>query len=107
MSTNPKEVEQKSAKTPSFKSLDRDIRTLTAEMEQEKEHTLMPETQNGRVARLVKIYNGIKPLLTVLTSLPLIPSSWRAALVLFNSALAAVAAGADDVTAEFKAGKDL
>ena len=106
MSTNPKEVE-KSAKTPSFKSIDRDIRALTAEMEQEKEHTLMPETQSGRVARLVKIYNGIKPLLTVLTALPLIPSSWRAALSLFNTALAAVAAGAEDVTAEFKAGKDL
>ncbi|HJQ37193.1 MAG TPA: hypothetical protein VKB93_08645 [Thermoanaerobaculia bacterium] len=105
MSTNPKHIEQTSAKTPSFKSIDREIRTLTAEMEQEK--TLMPEAQGGRIARLVKIYNGIKPLLSVLTALPLIPSSWRAALVLFNSALAAVAAGVDDVTADFKAGKDL
>jgi hypothetical protein len=97
--TNPKQ--------PSFKSIDRDIRTLTAEMQQEQ--TLMPETQNGRIARLLKIYNGIKPLLTVISALSLIPSGWRAALVLFNNALAAVAAraGADDVTADFKAGKDL
>lgn len=97
-STNPKQ--------PSFKSIDRDIRTLTAEMQQEQ--TLMPETQNGRIARLLKI-NGIKPLLTVISALPLIPSGWRAALVPFNNALAAVAAGAgaDDVTADFKAGKDL
>lgn len=90
--TNPKQ--------PSFKSIDREIRTLTAEMQQEQ--TLMPETQNGRIARLLKIYNGIKPLLTVISALPLIPSGWRAALVLFNNALAAVAAGAgaDDVTAD-------
>lgn len=94
-------------KQPSFKSIDREIRTLTAEMQQEQ--TLMPETQSGRIARLLKIYNGIKPLLTVISALPLIPSGWRAALVLFNNALAAVAAGAgaDDVTADFKAGKDL
>jgi hypothetical protein len=107
MSTNPKHVEQMSAKTPSFKTIDREIRTLTAEMQQEQ--TLMPETQNGRIARLLKIYNGIKPLLTVISALPLTPSGWRAALVLFNNALAAVAAGAgaDDVTADFKAGKDL
>lgn len=34
----------------------------------------MPETQNGRLARLLEIYNGIKPLLTVISALPLIPS---------------------------------
>jgi hypothetical protein len=103
MSTNPKHVE--SAKTPSFKTIDREIKTLTAAMEQEQ--TLMPETQSGRIARLLKIYNGIKPLLTVISALPLIPSGWRAALALFNNALAAVAADADDVSADFKAGKDL
>lgn len=54
----------------------------------------MPETQNGRIARLLTIYNGIKPLLTVISALPLVPSGWRAALALFNDALAAVAAGA-------------
>ena len=63
--------------------------------------------QSGRIARLLEIYNGIKPLLTGISALPLIPSGWRAALVLFNNALAAVAAGADDVSADFKAGKDL
>jgi hypothetical protein len=62
-------------KQPSFKTIDREIRTLTAEMQQEQ--TLMPETQNGRIARLLKVYNGIKPLLTVISALPLIPSGWR------------------------------
>ncbi len=105
MSTNPKHIEQMSAKTPSFKAIDREIRTLMAAMEQE--NTLLPDTQNGRIARLLKIYNGLKPLLTVISTLPLIPSTWRAALALFNSALAAVAAGVEDQDAEFKAGKDL
>jgi hypothetical protein len=69
MNTNPKQ--------PSLKSIDREIRTLT---EMQQEQPLMPETQNGRIARLLKIYNGIKPLLTVISALPLIPSGWRAAL---------------------------
>lgn len=99
MSTNPKPT------MPSFKAIDRDIRTLTAGIEQE--HALMPETQEGRVARLIKIYSGIKPLLTVLTALPLIPSSWRTALAVFNTALAAVAAGAEEADPGFKAGRDL
>ena len=33
MSTNPKHVEQMSAKTLSFKTIDREIKTLTAQME--------------------------------------------------------------------------
>lgn len=105
MSTNPKHVEDMSAKMPSYKTIDREIQALTAELEQEQ--SLLPETQSGRIARLLRIYNGIKPLLTVIGALPLLPSGWRAALVLFNNALAAVAAGVDDVSADFKAGKDL
>jgi hypothetical protein len=105
MSTNPKTTTPMAAKLPTFKSIDRDIRTLAAEVEQE--NALMPETQEGRVARLVKIYSGIKPLLTVISALPVIPSSWRAALTIFNTALAAVAAGAEEIDAGFKAGRDL
>jgi hypothetical protein len=105
MSTNPKNVEQTAAKTPSFKSIDRDIRTLSAEMEQE--NTLVAETQQGRVARVVKIYNGIQPLLSVLSTLAFIPTTWRAALTVFNTALAALSAGAEEVNPDFKAGRDL
>lgn len=105
MSTNPKRIEQTEAKRPSFKSIDRAIRALAAEMEQE--NMLLPETQSARVARVVKIYTGIKPLLTVLSTLPLIPASWRSALALFNAALAAVAAGGEEITPDFKAGRDL
>lgn len=35
-------------------------------------------TQNAHIARLLKIYNDIKPLLSVVSTLPLIPSGGRA-----------------------------
>ncbi len=102
--TNPEEIKGKS-KAQSFKAIDRSIRTMTAEMEQGQESTLLPATQAGRIERLLKIYRGIKPLLTVLSMFPLIPNTWRAAIALFNNALEAVAVGG--VNADFKAGKDL
>lgn len=102
--TNPEEIKEKS-KAQSFKAIDRSISTMTAEMEQEDEATLLAATQSARVERLLKIYGGIKPLLTVLTVLPIIPEKWRAALALFNNAIEAMAVGGADAT--FKAGKDL
>jgi hypothetical protein len=43
----------------------------------------------------------------VIGSLPLIPSTWRGAIVVFTQALDALTAIGGDITAEFKAGKDL
>jgi hypothetical protein len=98
MSTNEKN-------NVSFKAMDASIRTLTGEMEQQA--TAVPETQSGRVERLLKVYAGVKPLLTALATLPIIPATWRAALLLFNSTLEAVAAGVGVVDPDFKAGKDV
>jgi hypothetical protein len=89
---------------PSFSSIDKDMRTLMTRMSEE--NTLKPETQSGRLERLLKIYAGIKPLLAVLSALPLVPARSRAALILFTEALEAVAAVAPD-NADFKAGKDI
>jgi hypothetical protein len=55
---------------------------------------------------VLKIYGGIKPLLVILTATPLIPSPWRTALKTFAHSLEALAA-TPEVTAAFKAGKDL
>jgi hypothetical protein len=105
MSTNEKHVEQMSTKTNySFKAIDNAIYTLTCEMDVQA--TAVAETQGGRLERLLKVYAGVKPLLIVLATLPVIPYSWRAALALFNSTIAAVAAGVGD-DPDFKAGKDL
>ena len=69
----------------------------------------LPDTFDGRVQKLVKVYNGIKPLLAVVSVTPLLSPSWRAALATFTQAVEALinapelaAAGSD-----FKAGKDL
>ena len=62
------------------------------------------DTASGRLAHLVTIYAGIKPLLTAIVSLPFVPAKWRGALAIFVAALDAVTG---DVNADFKAGKDL
>ncbi|MDP9176969.1 MAG: hypothetical protein M3O61_04750 [Gemmatimonadota bacterium] len=109
MSTNPKELNPKESSETHIKaskrSVDASLRNLQKEMEQE--NTLVQETPAGRLQRVLKIFRSIKPLFAVLGSLPLIPSTWRAAIVMFTQALDALAIVAPEVTAEFKAGKDL
>ena len=104
MSTNSREVSETTL-ARSKKSVDRSIRALMQEMEHE--NTLVQESPVSTLQRVLKIHRGIKPLFAVLGALPLIPSTWRAAIVMFNQALEALAFVAPDVTAEFKAGKDL
>ena len=80
-----------------------------------------------RVERVLRIYQALVPFLTGLASIPLIPPTWRAALIVFLQALDHLAAGipsstpapaiasaAADTTTDplgtdpsFKAGKDL
>ena len=84
-------------------AVDRSIRALRQEMEHEE--VVFPETPLGRLQRVLKIYGGIKPLLVIHTATPLIPSPWRTALKTFAQSLEALAA--PEVTAAFKAGKDL
>jgi hypothetical protein len=92
--------------TKAFKQIDRAIRTLDLKG-MEEEQGLLPETQSGRIERLVKLYTGIRPLLAAVTALPLIPAAWRAALAIFTQALEALAATVPNANPDFKAGKDL
>jgi hypothetical protein len=109
MSTNPKELNpieaSKAQIEKSKRSTDRTLRALQQEMEQE--NTLVQDTPNTRLQKVLKIYRGIKPVFAVIGSLPLIPSTWRAAIVMFTQALDALTAVGGEITAEFKAGKDL
>jgi hypothetical protein len=73
----------------------------------ETKHTLLAESPADRLQRVLKIFRGIKPLLRLLTSLPLLPASWRSALLTFVQALDALAAVGPEITARFKAGRDL
>jgi Thermolysin metallopeptidase, alpha-helical domain/Thermolysin metallopeptidase, catalytic domain len=83
--------------------IDRCIRALNAEIEHES--TPVAETATGRVQRVLKAYRGVKPLLDVLSALPILPRLWRAGIVTFIQVLDSLAE--IDVNAEFKAGKDL
>ena len=104
MSTSEKHIKDMEA-TKTYAAINRSVKTIdTATMEME--NGLLAGTFAERVQRLVTVYNGVKPLLAVLTTLPLIPQAWRAALGLFNSALEAVASS-PEAKPDFKAGKDL
>jgi hypothetical protein len=109
MSTNPNELNpfeaSKSIIEKTKRSTDRTVRALQQDMEQE--NTLVADTPNTRLQKVLKIYRGIKPVLAVLGSLPLIPSTWRAAVVMFTQALDALSSVGGEITAQFKAGKDL
>ena len=109
MSTNPNDLNPKDASETAIaknkKSVDRNIRTLMQDMEHE--NTLRPESATSRLQRVLKIYRAIRPLLAILGSLPLIPSTWRASLVMFTQALEALTLAAPEILAGFKAGKDL
>jgi hypothetical protein len=109
MSTNPKDLNPKDASESMIaenkKTVDRSLRALTREMEHE--HTLLRETPLATLRRALKIYRGIKPLLVVLAHLPIIPFTWRTAFTMFTQSLEALSAAAPEVTAAFKAGKDL
>jgi hypothetical protein len=109
MSTNPKELNpleaSKAMIEKSKRSTDRSLRALQTDMEHE--NTLVQDTPNTRLQKVLKIYRGIKPVFAVIGSLPLIPSTWRAAIVMFTQALDALTAVGGEITAEFKAGKDL
>jgi hypothetical protein len=61
------------------------------------------DTPNSRLQKVLKIYRGIRRD----RLLPLIPATWRAAIVMFTQALDALTAVGGDITAQFKAGKDL
>ena len=109
MSTNSKDLNplklSEAMIAKSKRSIDRQVSNFLQDMGHE--NTLLHESPNGRLQKVLKIYRGIKPVFAVIGSLPLIPSTWRAAIVMFTQALDALTAVGGDITAQFKAGKDL
>ena len=85
-----------------YATINRSIRTLDLSS-MDEENSLAGATFATHLDQLLTVYNAVKPLIAVLTTIPLIPKAWRTAIALFTRSLDAV------VTAvpEFKAGKDL
>jgi 3-methyladenine DNA glycosylase/8-oxoguanine DNA glycosylase len=104
MSTGEKHV-QEIASSKTYALINRSIKALNvAEMEMEQE--IAAPTPAERIQKLVKVYTAIKPLLAVISSLPLLPQAWRAAVSLFVAAVEAVVSS-PELNPDFKAGKDL
>jgi len=90
----------------SIQTLDREIRGHHLESLGEPERTL-----TGTLARVVTVFNVIRPLLLVFAQLPIVPKASRTAVTVFVQSIEALSAFAvpaspDDV-ADFKAGRDL
>lgn len=101
MSTSKNHMEELGA-SKSYDAINRSIKTLDiATMEEEK--TLTGASFVTQLDRLVTVYNAVKPLIAVLSTLPLIPKAWRAAIAFFDKSLEEVVVAVPD----FKAGKDL
>ncbi len=65
------------------------------------------ETPEGRIERFLRLFEGVKPLLTAIASLVIIPRGWRTAVSTFIKAVQAVADDLANLADDFKAGKDL
>ena len=92
------------ATSKTYKAIDRSIKTLDlSTMDEEMENTAIGGSFVVNLDRLVQVYNAVKPLITVLSTIPLIPQAWRAALAFFSKALDSLVVAVP----EFKAGKDL
>lgn len=103
MSTSKNHMEDLTT-SKTHKAIDRSIKSLDlSTMEEEMENTAIGGNFVANLDRLVTVYNAVKPLISVLTTIPLIPQAWRAAIALFNKSLDAVVVAVP----EFKAGKDL
>ena len=91
--------------SPTWEQIDRSIRGLK---DFEQENTLLPDSFAGHLERLARIYEAVKPFLTMLALVPFFPPSWRRIIDALSRAIEAlVAAGTDGVSARFKAGRDL
>jgi len=91
---------------PTWNEIDRSVRTLDIRA-MSYENTLLPIAQSDQVKRVLRVYRAVRPLLTAIGSLPLLPWAWRAAITLFVETIEALASGDPDSQHDFKAGKDL
>jgi len=87
------------------KQLDTCVRRVMSSFEHE--NTVMAASPAATFQRLLKVYQGLKPLLAFLTTFPLVPQSVRTGIGLLAQTLEAVSELAVPLTAQFKAGKDL
>jgi len=92
--------------TAIYNEIDRSVRTLDVDAVS-SENALLPLTQSDRVKRVLRVFRAVRPLLTALSTLALLPKAWRNAITLFIESIDALADGEPDSQHDFKAGRDL
>jgi len=90
------------AAAAAYAEIDSSIATLKI---QPHDPMTIVQTPANRLTRVVTIYRAVRPLLSGIASLSLVPASWRSALQLFIVALDGLAG--EVAAVDFKAGKDL
>ena len=89
------------------KTVDKRLAALLTDLGHES--MFVPESALGILKRALKIYRGIKPVLSVIAKLPIMPPMWAAILDALMRALDALSVPEviGEITTKFKAGKDL
>lgn len=73
----------------------------------DNENVLGADSPNVLLQRALKVFTGIKPLLSFLSAFSILPQVWRTGITVLTQVLDALAAIGPDVTVQFKAGRDL
>lgn len=117
MSTNYNDMEHHNA-TQAHGAITASVSTLSSG-DMEMENSALTGTPGERLQRFVTVYGSIKPLLTALSTLVIIPPKWRVGLTVFIQTIESVVAIAPQLDPDivkiddpqpvpvFKAGKDL
>jgi hypothetical protein len=117
MSTNYNDMEHHNA-TQAHGAITASVSTIgTGDMEME--NAALTGTPGQRLERFVSVYGSIKPLLTALSTLVILPPKWRVGLIVFIRTIESVVAIAPQLdpgivkiddpkpVPDFKAGKDI
>lgn len=105
MSSNPNPNPNDFVQYTTRRKLDACVRRAISSIEHE--NAAVAATPAAAFQRLLKVYQGLKPLLAFLTTFPLVPQSVRSGVGLLAQTLEAVSEAGASLTAQFKAGKDL
>ena len=87
-----------------FESIQQSVRSI--DLEAIEGNAAVPEAVT-RTQRLVAVYRGVRPILAVVSTLPLLPPQFREPLKLFLFTFDQFVAGVAETSGDFKAGKDL
>ena len=89
------------------KTSDKRIASLLTELGHQD--MLLPESALSILKRALKVYRGVKPVLSVIVKLPIIPPAWVGIIDALMRALDALDTPEviGEITSKFKAGKDL